>query len=237
MDKRFLGVLVAIAVVMGGIFYVTSDKASAPSGPAGTLTNHVEGGGSSGVTLTEYGDFQCPACGSFYPLVKQVEEKYKDQIHFQFRNFPLFQVHQNAIAGARAAEAADMQGKYWQMYDKLFQENGLYYQAQQQGTSYPSWIDSKSPLNEFSGYAGQLGLNVTKFKEDFGSKTANDRIQADLKEGNRLKVESTPTFFIDGKKISNPTTLDAFSKVIDTAITQKTGKAPATTSTPATANP
>lgn len=232
MDKRFWGILVIIAVLLGGIFFFTSSNKAAPSsGGSGGLTNHVEGGGSTGVKLVEYGDFQCPACGSYYPLLKQVVQKYQDQIFFQFRNFPLYQIHQNAMAGARAAEAADMQGKYWQMHDKLYDENDLYYEAQQQGQVYSTWISSTSPLDQFSGYASTLGLNVAKFKQDYASAAVNDRIQADLKEGNNLKVDSTPTFFLDGKKISNPTSLDAFSKVIDAEIQQKTGKAPTTSST------
>jgi protein-disulfide isomerase len=231
MDKRFWGILVVIALILGGVFFITNHNKAGTSGSStGTVTNHVTGGGSTGVKLVEYGDFQCPACGSYYPLVTQVKDKYKDQIFFQFRNFPLYQIHQNAIAGARAAEAADMQNKYWEMYDKLYQENGLYYQAQQQGQSYPTWISSNNPINEFSGYASTLGLNVTKFKQDYASKAVNDRVQADLKEGNKLKVDSTPTFFLDGKKITNPTTLDSFSKVIDAEIKQKTGKDPAAAS-------
>lgn len=227
MDKRFWSVLAVIAIILIGIFVFTnSNKASAPSSGAGGLTNHVEGSASTGVKLVEYGDFQCPACGGYYPLVKQVFDKYQSQIQYQFRNFPLYQIHQNAMAGARAAEAADLQGKYWQMFDKLYTENGLFYQAEQQGQNYPTWISSSNPLDDFSGYASSLGLNVAKFKTDYASKTVNDRIQADLKEGNRLKVDSTPTFFLDGKRISNPQSLDAFNKVIEAEIKLKTGKAP-----------
>jgi protein-disulfide isomerase len=223
MDKRFWGILAVIAVLLIGVFVVTNHKkASAPS-TAGTLTSHIEGKGSSGVTLTEYGDYQCPACGQYYPLVKQVQQTYQDQIFFQFRNFPLYQIHPNAIAGARAAEAADMQGKYWEMHDLLYENQQV-------------WSTGSNPLSDFDGYAKQLGLNVTKFDADFKSNTANDRIQADLAKGNQLGIDSTPTFFIDGKKISNPTSIDAFNKVIDTAIQQKTGKAPTATAAPSSAN-
>lgn len=222
MDKRFWGILAAIAVLLGGIYFLTgsSNDSGAQGGEAGTLTNHVKGEGASGVTLTEYGDFECPACAQYYPIVKQVYEKYKGDIKLQFRNFPLFQIHQNAIAAARAAEAADMQGKFWEMHDKL-------YENQQ------AWTTSRSPQNEFEGYAKELGLNVEKFKTDLKSRTTNDRVQADIREGNRLKVESTPTFFIDGKKISNPGGLEDFNKVIEAAIEQKTGKKPSAATEPA----
>lgn len=221
MDKRFWGVLVAIALVLTGIFVATNHKANAPSDTSsGTLTNHTFGEGKSGVRLVEYGDFQCPACGQFYPLVKQVKEKYKQDITFQFRNFPLFQIHPNAIASARAAEAADKQGKFWEMHDLL-------YENQQ------AWSTSTNPQTDFEQYARQLSLNIDKFKADFKSKSVNDRIQADLREGNKLGVDSTPTFFIDNKKISNPNTLEEFSKVIENAIQQKTGQKPSSSATSA----
>jgi protein-disulfide isomerase len=214
MDKRFWGILLAVALVLGGIFFMTNDnKANAPSGQ-GALTNHVYGEGSSGVTLTEYGDFECPACSRYYPVIKGVKEKYKDQITFQFRHFPLIQIHANAMSSSRAAEAAGLQGKFWEMHDMLYENQQV-------------WAASSSAQKDFEGYARQLGLDMTKFVSDFKSSKVNNNIQADLKEGNRLKVDSTPTFFIDGKKISSPEpTVEAFSKVIEAAIEQKTGKKP-----------
>ncbi len=214
MDKRFWGVLAVIIIVLGGIYFVTAkEEAGTSSGEAGKVTNHLKGEGASGVVLTEYGDFECPACGQYYPIVKQLYEKYKGDIKIQFRNFPLFQIHPNAIAGARAAEAADLQGKFWEMHDKL-------YENQQ------SWTTSRNPQSDFEQYAKEIGMDIEKYKTDHNSKLANDRIQADIREGNRLKVDSTPTFFIDGKKVSSPGSLEDFSKVIEAAIEQKTGKKP-----------
>lgn len=232
MDKRFWGFLVLVALVLFGIFFVSNtNKADAPGGgngkTAGVVTNHVVGQGTSGVTLTEYGDFECPACAAYYPIVEQVKEKYGDRLKFQFRNYPLSQIHPNAIAAARAAEAADMQGKYWEMYNTLY--------ANQQ-----SWRAVGNAQPTFEQYAKELKLDATKFKADYRSAAANDRIQADLKEGTKLGVDSTPTFFINGKKISTPSqTVDAFSKIIDAEIAKKGGNtAPAPASdTPATTEP
>lgn len=223
MDKRFWGFLVVIVLVFGGIVFVTKSKNTSSTSSTATVTNHVEGQGSSGVKLTEYGDYECPACGQYYPIVKQVYDTYKDQIYFQFRNFPLFQIHPNAIAGARAAEAADMQGKYWQMHDLLYENQN-------------TWSTATNPQSYFDGFAKQLGLNVTKFDSDFKSTAVNDRVQADLKEGNKLGIDSTPTFFIDGVKISNPASVDAFNKVIANAIQQKTGKPVSTPATSGSSN-
>jgi protein-disulfide isomerase len=214
MDKRFWVIVVGLAVVLSGVFFFTSRKAEAPTDNAakGTVTNHVSGSASTGVKLTEYGDYQCPACGRYYQPVKEVTEKYKDRIQFQFRNFPLVQIHRNAMAGARAAEAADLQGKYWEMHDILYENQ-------------PSWSESSSVSTTFEGFATSLGMDLTKFKTDYKSKLVNDRIQADIKEGGKIPVESTPTFLLDGKKISNPDpTVEAFSKIIDAEIAKKTGQ-------------
>lgn len=221
MDKRFWGFLVVVAIILGGIFIVTNNNKAGDSSVKGTLTNHVIGQGKSGVTLTEYGDYQCPACGQYYPVLKLVQQKYNEQIFFQFRNFPLFQIHPNAIAGARAAEAADQQGKYWEMHDMLYENQTV-------------WSTATNPQTNFEKYAKNLGLNVTKFTTDYKSRVANDRIQADLKEGNKLGITGTPTLFIDGKKISTPdATLEAISQVVDAAIAQKAGDSASPASTPA----
>lgn len=222
MDKRFWIFLVIVAVVLGGIFFVTSDrKAGAPSGDA-KPTSHISGNNTTGVTLVEYGDFQCPACGQYYQPLKEVKAKYADRIAFQFRNFPLYSIHPNAISAARAAEAADLQGKFWQMHDKLFEENYMQQVARQQGGSYGTWVDAGNPEPIYQRYAKEMGLNVEKFKTDFKSPAVNDRVQADLKEGNRLGVQSTPTLFINGKKISNPqATVEDISKVIDAEIAKQ----------------
>lgn len=224
MDKRFWGVLAIVVAILVGIFAFTNHKSSSGGNQNTGPTNHIEGKGASGVTLVEYGDYQCPGCGHYYPAVKQVESEFQDQIYFQFRNFPLYQMHQNAIAGARAAEAAAIQGKFWQMHDKLYDENDTYYPIVEQGGSYNTWINSSNPLSYFTTYAKELGLDVNKFKTDYNSSTVNDRIQADLKVGNSLNISETPTFFIDGKKISDPNSLADFEKVIENAIKQKTGK-------------
>jgi protein-disulfide isomerase len=120
----------------------------------------------------------------------------------------LLQIHQNAFAAARAAEAASDQGKFWQMYDKLYQTQS-------------EWSTTSKALETFSGYAQTLGLNVDKFKQDFSSTAVNDTINADIREFDKTKQEkSTPTFFLDGKKIS-PKSVDEFSKAIDDAIAAK----------------
>ncbi len=212
MSNRFVVILLALVVAFAGVFLVTKKKNTSNSGgtnSAAKLSNHIEGQGKKGVTLTEYGDFQCPACGQYYPLVKQIKAKYASDIVFQFRNFPLTQIHPNARAAARAAEAAGKQNKFWEMHNILYE--------QQQ-----SWSTASDPNSFFQQYAKQLSLDTVKFKQDAASSAINDIINADVAEAERLGANSTPTFVLDGKKIDkNPQDLDGFNKLIDAAIKAK----------------
>lgn len=213
MNSRFAIILFILIAGFGGIFFLSKDKASAPTGnnqATVKLSNHVDGEGKKGVTLVEYGDFQCPACAAYYPLLKQIKEKYKSDITFQFRSFPISNIHPNAMAAHRAAEAADKQGKFWEMHDQLYENQA-------------SWKDAPNAASVFQSYASALGLNIEKYKQDVASSATNDVIRADIKEGTRLGVKGTPTFFLDGKKIDqNPQDLEAFIKLIDNAIANKT---------------
>ena len=210
MNKRFLLVLALCVLGLGTIFFLTKDKASAPNGKDNNskVSNHVFGKGKSGVTLFEYGDFQCPACASYFPMVKQIEARYENQITCEFRNSPL-PIHKNAFAAHRAAEAADMQGKFWDMHDLLYENQN-------------SWSESSGAYSIFESFAKSLGLDLVKFKSDFASAEVNDIINADKKAGEALGADSTPTFILDGKKIEPlPSSLEEFAKLIDDAIAAK----------------
>jgi protein-disulfide isomerase len=211
MSKRFVIVLVIIFLGFLGIFFTTGHKkAAAPSANSSAqTTKHLLGSGKKGVTLIEYGDYQCPACGAYYPLVKSLADKYKDDIYLQFSNFPLQTIHQNAFAGARAAEAADKQGKFWEMHNLLYEQQ-------------TTWSAGNNPQVYFDQYAQQLGLNITQFDQDFASSAVNDLINADIKAGQAIGADSTPTFVLDGKKIdNNPQSQDAFNKLIEKEIAAK----------------
>ncbi|HTB48666.1 MAG TPA: thioredoxin domain-containing protein [Verrucomicrobiae bacterium] len=224
MSKQFLGVIVAIILIFVGIAVFGGNKSNGPGntsgGSTGTLTEHIEGQGKDGVTLVEYGDYECPYCGEYFPTVKQVQAEYNQQITFQFRNFPLVSIHQNAFAGARAAEAAALQGKFWEMHDALYEEQN-------------QWVGASDPTTFFNQYAQDLGLNVTQFESDYASTKVNDLINADMAEGNKLNIQGTPTFFLDGKQIEVANSASAFEKLINAAIAQKTTGSKATAPTSA----
>ncbi len=208
MSKSFWAIIAAIIVIFGGILFFKG-RANAPTNASGKPGSHLIGTSPAGVTLVEFGDYQCPYCGQFSPVVKQVQQKYNDKIVFQFRNLPLSQVHQNAFAAARVAEAAGLQGKYWQMHDLLYENQS-------------AWSESSNAQDVFNQYASALKLNVNQFKIDAASSQVNDAINKDiadfLKTGNE---ESTPTFLLDGKKITPDFTIDTFSKYIDAELKAK----------------
>jgi len=230
MDKRFWAIVGVIVLLFGSIliFHKSDNKDSGSNASAKLATTHTEGGNpNSKVTLVEYGDYECPVCEGYYPVVQQVQQKYADTVKFQFRNLPLLQIHPNAFAGARAVEAADMQGKFWQMHDTLYNSS-----------NWNEWSTSSNPVPYFKTYAKQLGLDEAKFEKDFASSAVNNRINADISAFKDLAKkqsppldEATPTFFI----ISNGTTkyyangnfvdsstgnpsVDAFSKVLDSVL-------------------
>jgi len=220
MSKQFWAVVVIIVLVFIGIVVVSNHKSSTASNSKSSSqpTQHIIGTGSTGVTLVEYGDYECPYCEEYYPVVKQVQQEYNDKIFFQFRNFPLTSVHVNAFAGARAAEAAALQNKFWEMHDALYDSS-----------NWQVWSTASDPTPYFSQYAQQLGLNVTQFKSDFGSTKVNDLVNADMTAGNSLNIQGTPTFFLDGKQVTIGISVADFEKVINAEIAKKAAASSSTT--------
>lgn len=217
MSKQFWIALLVVAAILGGILAVSNHHKPLADGSSGTPTEHVEGKGSTGVKLVEYGDYECPVCASFYETVKETAAKYSDQVTFQFRNLPLTAIHQNAFAGARAAEAAGLQNKYWEMHDLLY-------------TNQSAWAQASDPKSFFDGYAAQLGIDATRFNADYASESVNNAINADLAAFHQTGDEmATPTFYLDGKKLDNTKLVDssgepsvaAFSALIDAEIAAK----------------
>lgn len=209
MDKRFGIIVVSVVLVIFGIFYFGKSKDSAAdtnTSNTASVSNHTKGAGA--VALVEYGDFQCPACLQFYPLVDEVLKKYEGKITFTFKHYPLDSIHRNARAAHRAAEAAGLQGKFFDMYDQLYK-------------SQSTWSEISNPVPVFESYATSLNLDLAKFKTDFASQAVNDTINADTTEGkSKYKVDSTPTFVLNGQVLKNSDigSLELFSAKIDEAI-------------------
>jgi len=173
---------------------VDADKIQPATKNSGNVADHVFGDKDSNVVLFEYGDFQCPGCGSAYPNVKAVSEKYEKQLAFVFRNFPLTTIHPNARAAAAAAEAAGLNGKYWQMHNALYENQS-------------SWSESSTTerTNLFSQYAVNVGVDANTFTKTLTSKSSqiNRKIDFDRAIGNKIGVSATPTFYLNGKKLES----------------------------------
>lgn len=173
---------------------VDTNKIQSAAENSGNLADHVYGNKDAKVVLIEYGDFQCPGCGSAHPIVKSLSEKYKDSMAFVFRNFPLTNIHPNARAAAASAEAAGIEGKYWEMHNLIFEN-----QASWQSAS------TEERGNLFAGYAEQAGLNRGTYDATLTNRSAdiNKKINFDIALGRKINVSGTPTFYLNGTKLAD----------------------------------
>lgn len=210
-NAKFFGILaiIVIAVVGGALFFTRSNEQKSDVKPADVATvsedDYVEGNPEAKVTLIEYGDFQCPYCGAVYPVLKEVLPEYKDDVKFVFRHFPITSIHPNALVAHKAAEAAGQQDKFWEMYDKIYQDQA-------------AWSTSTEPIKIFEGYAKELKLDMDQFKKDFEDTATLDRINKVKGAGSAAGVESTPSFFLNGKKMDSPRSADELREKLDAAI-------------------
>ncbi len=221
--NRFWIVLSIVVLGLIGIFVFTGkeDTATTFTGDAKQVQkdDHFRNGSDKKVTLIEYGDFQCPSCGAYYPLLKELEEEYKDLVNFGFRHYPIISIHPNAFSAARASEAASNQGKFFEMHDKLYETQSAWGQI------------STNQQALFESYAQELGLDMTKFKADYTSEAVATRINRDMSSAKQFNISGTPTFILNGNKIEVPGYEDeaGFKKILNDAIKKAGGTPPAET--------
>jgi len=159
-----------------------------------TPQDQLQGNPEAAIELVEYGDYQCPHCGMAYPIIKQLQEAMGDKMKFVFRNFPLTNSHPDAMNAAVAAEAAGVQGKFWEMHDMIFEHQNRLLE------------------DDLYAYAQQLGLNVEQFKNDMLSEKVITKVEDDFESGMRSGVNGTPSFFVNGEKFSNSWQYEPFLK-------------------------
>jgi protein-disulfide isomerase len=194
---------VICVVLFGGLIFwsgrdrvdvskVDTNTILAGSAASGNIGDRTFGNKDAKVMLVEYGDFQCPGCGSAHPIVKALTEKYKDKLVFVFRNFPLTSIHPNARAAAAAAETAGQLGNYWEMHNIL-------YENQDDWSS--SSTDNRASI--FADYAQRVGLNKKEFTAKLNDTTnVSKKVNFDMALGRKLNINGTPTFYLDGKKLA-----------------------------------
>lgn len=203
-------ILVAGAVAAGAWSVATSSKTGAERPTPGFLSEKVgpsdrtKGSLSPSVTLVEYSDFQCPACGIYYPLIEKAIAEYSDRLAFTYRHFPLPQ-HKNALAASYASEAAGKQNKFWEMYQMIFEHQS-------------DWSDETNAAQIFEGYAEEIKLDLTRFKTDMASSEVSDKVAHDRATGVNSGVNSTPSFYLNGKKMQNPRGYEELKALIEYAI-------------------
>ncbi|MFZ2025628.1 MAG: thioredoxin domain-containing protein [Microgenomates group bacterium] len=198
--KLFLGIFAITGIILTIAMIVMTQPAKPVSKEILTANAmRTLGSKDAPVWLVEFSDYQCPACGQFYPSVKQLTEKYKDSLYFVYRNYPI-PSHTMALPAARAAEAAALQGKYWEMHDALF-------------------LGQKELNTTFiASEAARLGLRMEAFNQDMQADAIQSLIDQDVRLGESIGVNATPTFYLNGNKLQLNTVNDLIVAV-DAAIT------------------
>jgi protein-disulfide isomerase len=159
--------------------------------------DHVQGDEHAPAVLVEYGDYECPHCGHAYPIVKRVQKHFGKRLGFVFRNFPLNEIHPNAEAAAESAEFAGANGKFWEMHDGIFENQG--------SLSLPMLLE----------LAKELGLSETNLGAALTSREFASRVKSDFIGGARSGVNGTPTFFINGERFDGPPDFEDLVAAID----------------------
>ena len=197
--------LAAIVAGIPGFLYVSRHATPPPAPPATTVAlterlvrpdNHVAGNPQASVTVVEFGDFQCPACGMAEGVAHEIRRKYASQVRFVFRQFPLERIHTNALKAAEASECAADQGKFWEMVEKLY--GG----------------DRDLSNEALVRYARELSLDGKQYEHCLESGATTARIRRDVEDGRALGVRATPTFFVGNQRFEGPLRMDQFEELL-----------------------
>ena len=222
MNGRTWAVFIVIVVaVIGGMVYmarqdkldvsdVGKDKAAgvlAAEDRNGNIDEHVLGKKDAKLIIVEYGDYQCPGCSTAAPKAKAVAEKYKDNVALIFRNFPIPSLHPNARAAAAAAEAAALQGKFWEMHDLIYANQDTWSQA-----------STNDRTEIVLGYARQIGLKEEQFKEGLSDARITKKINFDVAIARTQGVTGTPTFYINGELVESTNDADYLENAVKEAL-------------------
>jgi len=205
--KPIVVILLAVAVAAGAAVFLsrepdTSETSAAPLTVNIKTGGHYRGPEAAKVTLVEFGDYQCPSCAAYHPFVKEILNRYPSQVRLEFHHFPLVSIHPNALAAAKAVEAAGEQGHYWEMHDAIFE-----YQ--------PQWSSMPDPRPAFTAIANRIGINGTILVQTMDSPRIQERILKDVEQGDKAKIQAVPTFFIDGQQVHINLSMEDFVQTIE----------------------
>jgi len=216
--RRFLpfaiiAVVFCIASVFGVELYQSKNQKPASAGKMafgkpGADPPHMQGRHKAPVALEEFGDFECEPCSKFWPVLKQAQKEYGDRLSVTFREYPL-KIHPRALQAARAAEAAGLQGRFWEMHESLYADRFI-------------WIGAGDTRAALILCASHLDLDLEKFKKDMDGEEVSKRIAADKERVESLELDRTPSVFVNGDHLATaPITIEILRAAIDAALGEK----------------
>ena len=207
--KSLLNYAVPVLIVIGLVAFLAWMGSQQDDVTPGSLSREVSssdwiiGPVDNEIVIVEYSDFQCPTCAVFNPIMQRLIDEYGDRVSLVYRQYPLQQIHQNATLAAAATESAGLQGKFWEMHDKLFDDQN-------------TWSSSSDALTLFTTYAQDLGLNIDQFLSDIDSRAVENAIKEDYATGTASGVSGTPTFYVNGIMLESlPKGYEPFKALIE----------------------
>lgn len=225
-----IGAVLLLVIIGGWWFYSSSDSSgsnanrttvrptnvNAPANQAqsaprtstvqGAQPPHFKGAQNAPVVIEEFADFQCPTCATVHPMMNEITSTFGSRIKFIFRHYPLTQMHKNAYDAAVAAEAAGLQGKFWDMQNIIFQNQ-------------KTWSTAPNAPAMFENYAQTIGLNLEQYKDDVAGMRAKQRVDADLQRARSLNLDSTPSILINGRAVPpDQMSVEAMKQIISSEI-------------------
>lgn len=187
-----IGVIVVL-LIGGSVWYGSTSAERYNEGVE--VRSHVKGNPEGEVVLIKYSDFQCPACAAFLPAIDDVLSEFGDSVRFEYRHFPLMQIHPFAEPAARAAEAAGQQGKFYEYHDALFANQA-------------AWGNSVNPSQFFLRFAEELELDMQEFTRHQRSTVLRDKVRSEFEEARAAGFTGTPTFTLNGERMNISTYQD-----------------------------
>ena len=167
--------------------------------------DHVKGNPNGQVLIIEYSDFECPACKSYEPLLDQIIDTYGDDVAMVYRHFPLKQIHRNAVAAARASEAAANQSMFWEYHDILFDKQS-------------EWSEFANPTPKFMEYAQELNLDMDQFETDYSSSYVKSKVEYMYNDAISRNLRGTPSIFLNGNPVVGVSSYDDLARQVERVI-------------------
>lgn len=191
-QKLIAAIIAATVIIFGGLVFALLRLPSGGVNPGGKVSFSdvnapTKGSTDARVIVRMYSDFQCPACKASEPALRAIIEEFKDRVKFVWKDFPLMTIHPNARVAANAARCAEAQGKFWEYHDHLYETQD-------------GWAAERTPKDRFIQFARELGLNEGDFIKCYDDRQFDDKVMADVSEGEGNGVNATPTFYVNDRQ-------------------------------------